>query len=118
MSRIKMNLTHKSLEDLHRMRVELDADLASVKMQLSEARRDNAVTLAFDNPEWFNRATRAERVMGAKHQQVLAEISKRKRLQTRRNAEVFEAAFIQVARETLDQEVFSSLVEATQLRLG
>lgn len=38
MSRIKMNLTHKSLEDLHRMRVELDADLASVKMQLSEAR--------------------------------------------------------------------------------
>lgn len=31
---------------------------------------------------------------------------------------VFEAAFIQVARETLDQEVFSSLVEAAQLRLG
>ena len=118
MTRIKMNLSHKPLEELHRMRVELDADLASVKMQLAEARRDNAVTRAFDNPEWFTRATRAERVMGAKHQQILAEISKRKRQQTLRSAEVFEAAFVKVARETLDPSVFADLIEETKLRLG
>lgn len=105
------------VESLELLSQQIGLDLLNIKNQIEEAKAKAAVEGIYAPADWMARAKHALRLKGLQHQYLLREIAKRKKNETRiandKLSKEFERRFIAVAKNMLPEEVFLSLIEAT-----
>lgn len=105
------------VESLESLSQQIELDLLNIKNQIEAAKAKAAVEGIYAPADWMVRAKYAMRLKGTQHQYLLREIAKRKKnesmIKNDKLSKEFERRFIAVAKNMLPEEVFLSLIEAT-----
>jgi len=113
-SPISLDLRRKSRDELLDLKLRFETEIVSIRTQISRAKAEARSKKVFTAPEWWYKAHQALRIKGRQCQQVQLELS---RARARRITSL-EKAFLEAARERLDPELFSNLIEAAKQRAG
>ena len=98
------DLSDKSVEDLLELKLELETDLDSIRAQIDAARSKAAATGVYADADWWRKVNWAKKLKGRMCQKLQLEIRKR-----RDPKDALGRAFLEVARRSLNPEVFEQL---------
>lgn len=100
--------------DLIQLKNIIDDEIASIKEQLDEAKTEQLVTGTYADPGWWRKANSALRMKGRFVQKIQRQIGLAKQDEHQQSSVTFERHFISVAREVLDKETYSAIIEKAQ----
>lgn len=105
-------VNEQALEPLNRdqlqdLRGKIEDRLDRVKGQISKAKADLHITGEYSDPDWFQRAETAKRIMGRQLQKIQPRQGELKR--QRSSSASFEKTFFEVCQTNLPPEVFLDL---------
>lgn len=110
-----------SKDELLALKLKVDEDIASISLQIAEAKARAATTGDYSDRSWFLKANHAQRYYGQYSQRIQIELSRVKKEEKEKNIatnQTFERCFIEVARERLLDDFFSEIVEEAKYRAG
>ena len=100
------------MTDLERLQSESDEmlfEINDIKHQIAQAKADVIVNGVYSDPVWFAKANAALKHKQRQHQQILIELGKANREIKRNYQKRLERAFVDIAREHLDGDLFQFL---------
>lgn len=100
-----------STEQIERRVADLTYNVGQIKNQIEQAKLDAKLNGNYSDPDWFQRANHAARMLGREHQMLLLELAKRKKSTRRQFNTRLERAFMDTARLRLDPDLFRSILD-------
>ena len=111
----------KTIDELLAEKLSLDERNTAIKNQISEAKAHWAATGRYADPDWYSRATSAQRIIGRKSQTLQLRISQLRREEKAQNfatsqetGERFKHAFMRLVRERLGEAEYVELRDAAK----
>lgn len=107
-----------ALEEMESERDKLEESLASINIQIENARQDRFVTGEYADPSWWKRVHAARTLTARKYQALQRRIGALRRERRRTWNNERERAFISVAKRVLSQETYEHIWEEVESMPG
>ncbi len=103
-----------SFDDILELKIQVDADIAGISIQLDRAKEDVRLHGTYSDPSWFNSATMAKKMKGVLSQTIQNVLGQRRRVEDEERRKSFEGRVILAMREQLEPEVVSAILKRTK----
>ena len=90
-------------------------EISSIKSQIEAAKATHKQTGQYADPVWFAKANAALRYKQARHQELLKMKSDKTKEEKKSRAREFERAFVDVARDILEPDLFAEIMDEVHL---
>lgn len=109
-NKIRLNLEGESEQELLDLKSDIDLDITTIRIQLSDAKAKVVTDGSYSDPEWWRKANAALKIKGRQSQQIQNELSLMRRKKQEIKAQQFERRFIDIAKKELSEEVFQKIL--------